>query len=271
MSEHEHGHHHHGHGAEHDDQGMAELLELDGALLAAYLDEVTAWVAELAADPPGRIVDLGAGTGNGTFALAARFPSAEIVAVDNSPRMLERLRAAAEQHNLNSRIGTLEADLTHGWPAIEEPGIVWAALSLHHVPDPEALLRQVRENLQSGGLLVISEMADQPYFLDGEPWEERLHEAIAKRQLGFDPHPDWTATLEKLGFDATRRDFPIEVTEPADLVRRYFLTFLRRMRGGMAEQLTPEDVRTLDEILANDAAGLQPTVRTSRTVWIARR
>jgi SAM-dependent methyltransferase len=263
MSEHHHGHAH-SH-AEHDDAGMAELLELDGAVLAAYLDEVTTWVAELVPEPPARIVDLGAGTGVGTVALATRFPSAEVVAVDNSPRMLERIRAVADP-----RIRTLEADLAHGWPDVDRPDLVWAALSLHHVPDPEALLRQVHERLRPGGLLVISEMPDQPYFLGGDPWEERLHEAIASRHLGFDPHPDWTATLEKLGFHVTRREFPIEVAEPADLVRRYFLTFLRRMRGGMAEQLAPGDLQTLDRILAEDAAGLLPTVRTSRTVWVAR-
>ena len=249
---------------------MAELLELDGALLAGHLADVTAWVAELAPDPPGRIVDLGAGTGNGTLALAGRFPTADLVAVDSSPRMLERIRAAADRHGLGSRIVTREADLGHGWPDVDRPGIVWAALSLHHVPDPEALLRQIHDRLAPGGLLVVSEMADQPYFLDGEPWEERLHEALAARHLGFDPHPDWTATLERLGFTVTRRDFPIEVAEPADLVRRYLLTFVRRMRTGMADQLTPEDLRTLDDIVANDAAGLNPVVRTSRTVWIAR-
>ncbi|MFI5841417.1 class I SAM-dependent methyltransferase [Catenuloplanes sp. NPDC051500] len=266
MSAHQHGHSHshtHNH-AEHDDAGMAELLELDGTVLAAYLEEVMTWVAELAPEQPGRIVDLGAGTGNGSFALAARFPTAEIIAVDNSPRMLDRIRAAGD-----ARITTLEADLAHGWPAVDSPSIVWAALSLHHVPDPEALLRQIRERLLPGGLMVISEMPDQPYFLAGDPWEERLHEAIASRHLGFDPHPDWTATLEKLGFKATRREFPIEVSEPRDLVRRYFLTFLRRMRAGLAEQLDAGDLHTLDRIVADDAAGLLPIVRTSRTVWVA--
>ncbi|MDP9796025.1 SAM-dependent methyltransferase [Catenuloplanes nepalensis] len=258
--------HHH-----HDDSSMAELLELDGAVLAGYLDTVTAWVAGLAADPPKRIVDLGAGTGIGTLALAARFPGAEVVAVDNSPRMLERIRAAAARDGLGGRIATLEADLAGGWPGVERPGLVWAALSMHHVPDPEALLGQIRDALPGDGLLVVSEMPGQPRFLGDDPWEQRLHEAIAERQMGFDPHPDWTATMERLGYRVTRRDFPIEVSEPADLVRRYFLAFLRRMRGAVAERLTAGDLRILDEIVASDAAGRAPAVRTSRTVWAARR
>ncbi|GAB7044431.1 MULTISPECIES: class I SAM-dependent methyltransferase [Catenuloplanes] len=264
-------HHGHGHGHDHhDDEHLAELLELDGAVLTAYHDEVLSWVAERAPEPVGRIVDLGAGTGVGTLALAARFPTAGVVAVDQSPRMLERIRTAAAHRGLGDRVETLAADLAHGWPPVDRPGIVWAALSLHHVPDPPALLRQAGEHLRRGGLLVISEMPDQPYFTDGEPWEARLHEALATRRLGFDPHPDWTGTLTTLGFTATRRDFPIEVAEPADLVRRYFLTFLRRMRGALADQLTPADLHTVDHLLAsNGATGPTPVVRTSRTVWIA--
>lgn len=257
--------------AHHDDSGMAELLELDGMVLAGYLETVTAWLAELVTDPPARIVDLGAGTGNGSLALAARFPAAEIVAVDNSPRMLERLRAAAARHGVGDRIVTREADLAHGWPDLGRPGLVWAALSLHHVPDPEALLRQVHDVLPDDGLLVVSEMPGQPRFLGDDPWEQRLHDAIAKRHMGFDPHPDWTETLGRLGFRVTRRDVPIEVSEPAELVRRYFLVFLRRMRDGLAEHLDAADLRTLDEIVAGDAAGRHPVVRTGRTVWAARR
>ncbi|MDQ0370125.1 class I SAM-dependent methyltransferase [Catenuloplanes indicus] len=257
--------------AHHDDSGMAELLELDGTVLAGHLGTVTGWLAELATDPPARIVDLGAGTGNGSLALATRFPAAGIVAVDNSPRMLERLRTAAARQGLGDRITTLEADLAHGWPATGRPDLVWAALSLHHVPDPEALLRQIHDVLPGDGLLVVSEMPGQLRFLGEDPWEQRLHDAIAKRHLGFDPHPDWTATLARLGFRATRRDFPIEVSEPAELVRRYFLAFLRRMRDHLTEHLDAADLHTLDEIVAGGAAGLAPVVRTGRTVWVARR
>lgn len=256
-----HGHHGHHHD-EHSDLG--EMLELDGAVLRAYQEEVTSWVAETAAADPGRIVDLGAGTGTGTFALAARFPRAEIVAVDSSAPMLDRIRAASLRRDLGDRIRTVEADLAKGWPGIERPDLVWAALSLHHVSDVGTLLGAIRE---LGAPLVITEMAEQPWFLADDPWERRLHDTIARRPLDFDPHPDWTGTLHELGFATTTRTFGIAVSEPADLVRRYFLAFLRRMRH---LPMPADDLRTLDDLLATDAAGRDLTVRTSRTVWIAR-
>ena len=106
--QHRHGHHHGGHhhgdraggppGHQHDEAdeaGLAELLDLDGVVLLGYLDAVVGWVAETAGPAVARVVDLGAGTGTGTVALARRFPEAEVVAVDASAGMLARLAAAA--------------------------------------------------------------------------------------------------------------------------------------------------------------------------------
>jgi SAM-dependent methyltransferase len=42
--------------------------------------------------PPGRILDLGTGTGLAAVAAARRFPSAEVVGIDVSPRMIDEAR-----------------------------------------------------------------------------------------------------------------------------------------------------------------------------------
>jgi trans-aconitate 2-methyltransferase len=49
--------------------------------------------ARIAADSPHRVVDLGAGPGTLTRLLAARWPGAEVLAVDSSPAMIERAGA----------------------------------------------------------------------------------------------------------------------------------------------------------------------------------
>src|SRR4051812_50174853 len=85
--QHAHGHPPHQHAVE-DDAGMAELLDLDAEVLHDYLDTVTDWVAAAAGPGVRRIADLGAGTGNGSLALAARFPTAEVTAVGVSEEKL---------------------------------------------------------------------------------------------------------------------------------------------------------------------------------------
>ena len=149
----------HGPAPEHD-SGLAELLDLDAALgapvLAAALDAASVALAT----PPRRIVDLGAGTGTGTVALATRFTDARVHGLDASPAMLGRLRDAAASAGVADRVDAHLVDLDGDWPAAL-PGSVdlaWAALSLHHVTDPERVLHQVFGALRPGGVLIVTEM-----------------------------------------------------------------------------------------------------------------
>lgn len=86
--------HDHGHG--HDHHALGDLLDLDAAVLQRYWSDVMTWVHSRAPERPvRRVLDVGAGTGAGTIALAARFPDAGVVAVDMSPEMLERVQKRA--------------------------------------------------------------------------------------------------------------------------------------------------------------------------------
>ncbi len=157
-------HHAHAHGPA--DPSLARMLDLDARILHGHQRELTAWVRRLARDTAGRVVvDLGAGTGTGTVALAWRFDRAEVHAVDASAAMLDRVTERAVVDGLADRIRTVHADLDADWPALPPADLVWASLVLHEVADPAGLLARVHDGLAPGGLLAVVEMDGPPRFL----------------------------------------------------------------------------------------------------------
>jgi SAM-dependent methyltransferase len=267
-----------------DVDGQAEILELDAEVLAEHTASITAWLP-LAASPR-QIVDLGCGTGAGAFALLDRFPEAHITAVDSSADLLRRLREKADGHAVADRVHTVQADLDSKWPELGEPDLVWASASLHHMADPDRVLRQVLDTLAHGGLFAVVELAGFPRFLpDDAPefrpgLEKRCHAASERRHAEHMPHrgADWGAKLTAAGFIVEgERTLTVDIAHSrSSAVGRYALSGLRRMREAMTDVVTTEDLTALDQLL--DPSGPHSilrrddlAVRTERTVWAARR
>jgi trans-aconitate methyltransferase len=78
--------HHRDHG--HDWGARAAELEFEGELSLSWAPGAMAWLAERVPEPGG-ILDLGAGPGVFTAALATAFPAAQVTAVDNAPESPE--------------------------------------------------------------------------------------------------------------------------------------------------------------------------------------
>ncbi|MDG6102490.1 class I SAM-dependent methyltransferase [Dactylosporangium aurantiacum] len=280
--------HHHGHHAQHghaahghpdhaghgDHEELADILDLDAEVLHEHLTEVMAWVHEHAA-PATTVLDLGAGTGAGTLALARRFPAARITAVDVSPQMLEHLRHKAAAVGVQERIKTIEADLdTTPSSTLPAADLVWAANSLHHLADPVATLRGIRGAIRPGGHLVALEMEAFPRFLPGDALEERCHAAVAEARAVDMPHlgADWAPLLRAAGFtvEATRR-FEIDLRPPLpEATVRYAQTTLRRLRQGLQDRLSPADLTALEALAEEVPHRRDLVVQARRTAWAAR-
>ena len=254
--------------------GQAEILDLDEQVLAEHIASIVGWLPVEAS--PEQIVDLGSGTGTGTFALLNRFPEARVAAVDSSAEHLHRLRDKAHAAGLDDRVWTVEADLDGAWPDLGTPELVWASASLHHMADPARTLRQVRELLAPGGLLVVVELAGFPRFLPaGElaDLEERAHKASDRWHAERMPHrgADWGPMLTSAGFTVTReRTVTVHIEQSdSDAVGRYALMSLRRLRGSVT--LPAEDLATWDRLLGPEGVALRGdlVVRTERKVWVA--
>ncbi|TXL87143.1 class I SAM-dependent methyltransferase [Streptomyces sp. IB2014 016-6] len=270
--------------ADHDhDHDQAEILDLDAEVLAEHTASITAWLPVEAA--PRRIVDLGSGTGAGTLALLRRFPGAEVTAVDTSAAHLHRLLEKAEAEGVAGQVRTVQADLDTRWPDLGTPDLVWASASMHHMADPDRVLRQVHGMLAPGGLFAVVELAGFPRFLPADApaerpgLEERCHAALDRHHAERMPHrgADWGPKLAAAGLTVEgERTITVNLGPPhTEAVGRYALSSLRRIRGGVAETLAAEDLAALDQLLDADGPyGIvrrdDLTVRTERTVWAAR-
>ncbi|QMU69717.1 class I SAM-dependent methyltransferase [Streptacidiphilus sp. P02-A3a] len=283
-------HAHHHDGPRPDDTHLAELLDLDAEVLHEQLDGLTAWAAELTdGTPPRRILDLGSGTGTGTFALLKRFESAEAEAVDASPQLLQHLADRARALGLADRVHPVRADLDTTWPAaVGTVDLVWASASLHHLADPDRTLREAFAALRPGGLLLAIEMDSVPFprFLPhelglGRPGlEERCHAALTHRHGGDLPDlgSDWGPRLAGAGFTVeAERELAVDLRAPLPAAAgRYAQAALQRMRGGLDGSLSAEDLTTLDLLISDDGPEsvrhrTDLVVRTRRLAWAARR
>ncbi|GAA2657637.1 class I SAM-dependent methyltransferase [Paractinoplanes durhamensis] len=256
---------------------LIEMLDLDAEVLHDYHRDLIAWAGREAADHP-RIVDLGAGSGTGSLSLARELPDAQVTAVDVSPEMLAHLRSRAEAAGLSDRIRTVEADLDQPWPDLGPADVIWASASMHHMADPGRALASAFGALQPGGLLVIAELESFPRFLAGTPDEEvelRGHDAAAKRrhEAGLHMHENWGDRIAQAGFtEVTERHFDIDLRPPLPAAAtRYAKVTLHRMAHGLADRLSPTDLADLEKVITTLPTRADLSIRTERTVWLARR
>lgn len=285
---HQHTPHHgeRGHHPRHtSDRGQAEILDLDAEVLAEHIASITAWLP--LQSEPRQIVDLGCGTGAGTFALLERFPDAHVTAVDTSAGHLQLLREKACARGLQERVRTVQTDLDNDdWPDLGTPDLVWASASMHHMANPDRALASVRELLAPGGLFAVVELAGFPRFLPADApenrpgLEERAHAATDSFHAEHVPHrgADWGPMLTAAGFTVEdERTITVNIEGArSEAIGRYAYGSLQRIRGVAAAGLSPEDLAALDELLDIDSPNRllcreDLTVRTERTVWAARR
>jgi SAM-dependent methyltransferase len=270
----------------HNSPQLAELLDLDAEVLHAYLSDVTAWVRQHAAGPPRRVLDLGAGTGTGTIALARCFAGADVIAVDQSAEMLACIRSRAGDLGLAGRVATVQADLDRAWPDTGPVDVVWASNALHELTRPDRVLADVFAAVRPGGLLAVAEFGAWPRFLPddlglGRPGlEARCHAAVESEAAGPPtPHgTDWGPRLAEAGFaPVVRRTFEIDLRPPLPAAAgRYARAYLQRIRPVLDGRLDAGDLAALDTLIDSDGpAGLlrrgDLRVRSTRTAWIARR
>lgn len=272
MKNHSHAHHH---------GSLADLLDLDATVQHRYLFEVMSWVQARATERPQRILDIGAGPGAGTVALADRFMSANVVAADISPEMLGRVQDRARRGGLAGRVSTAQLDLNGPWAELGLFDVVWASAALHEFADFDATFTKLFSVLNPGGLIAIAEMDAPPRFLGdevGDGIEARIHELLLRETANQSDHPDWSGNLDRAGFiGIEKKSFTIDfMLDAGGIGGRYAQACFRRIQQFVAPRLSDSD-REMLEVLVADGGPLSLRnrddlhLRAMRTAWAAHR
>jgi trans-aconitate 2-methyltransferase len=122
----------------------AQYLKFAGPRLRPALD----LLQRIDVEAPANVYDLGAGAGNVTRLIAARWPQARVVGVDSSAEMLAK--AAAE----NPRIEWRRADLA-AWRPDRPADVIYSNAALHWLDGHDRLLPGLLRGLAPGGVLAV--------------------------------------------------------------------------------------------------------------------
>jgi tRNA (cmo5U34)-methyltransferase len=125
-----------------------ELIAADVPAYEELQQRIAAETELIAAE---RILDLGAGTGETARAVRSRHPAAQIVAVDASRGMLDRV----DVRGVETRVARLQDPLPDG-----PFDLVVSALAVHHLDAAEKrdLFARVRDVLRPGGRFVLGDV-----------------------------------------------------------------------------------------------------------------
>ncbi|MDQ8190750.1 metalloregulator ArsR/SmtB family transcription factor [Roseibacillus persicicus] len=126
------------------------------------------------------VADLGAGEGTAAQLFAQR--AAQVIAIDNSPKMVEFGQDLAKKHqlpNLEFRLGEIEEI------PIEDNSVDLALLSqaLHHAQNPGKALTEAHRILKPGGTLVVLDLLQHSFEQARELYHD-LHLGFSEIHLG---------------------------------------------------------------------------------------
>ncbi|AIR07096.1 MULTISPECIES: carboxy-S-adenosyl-L-methionine synthase CmoA [Cedecea] len=116
-------------------------------------------LAERFVQPHSQVYDLGCSLGAATLSVRRniRHDSCKIIAVDNSPAMVERCRRHLDAFKAQTPVEVIEGDIRH--ISIENASMVVLNFTLQFLEpdDRQLLLNKIWQGLKPGGALVLSE------------------------------------------------------------------------------------------------------------------
>ena len=191
-------------------------------------------LARLPIEAPQTVVDLGCGTGNVAKILAARWPRARIVGIDNSAEMLAVAKASTAGGTQHEWI---HADLAD-WAPKEPVAVVFSNAALHWHDDHATLFPRIFGWVAPGGMLAV-QMPDQyaapshvalAAVVSSERWRDQLGPCAAAISCRCQPQaisgcspprlPRWTRGRRSISMCCRRQRTAFIRSSPGRRARR---------------------------------------------------
>lgn len=111
-------------------------------------------LARVPTDNPGRVYDLGCGSGNTTRLLQQRWPDARITGVDSSPEMLAEARRASADSKARHPLDYIQGELAT-WLPSDPVDLLYSNAALHWLGNHETLFPKLMRSLAPHGVLAV--------------------------------------------------------------------------------------------------------------------
>jgi ubiquinone/menaquinone biosynthesis C-methylase UbiE len=132
------------------------------------------WLNALHLKPGDRVLEIGAGPGFVSFALADRVgPTGVVYALDQSAEALAHLERRQRERGIR-HIQRIVADAATAQPDRVQAGSALITMVLHHADDPAEILRSVVRFVPPGAPVVIGEFHPDSPCSEGPPHNHRL-------------------------------------------------------------------------------------------------
>jgi ubiquinone/menaquinone biosynthesis C-methylase UbiE len=208
-----------------------EALAYD-LVVSRYVSVVHAGFAETVINlspPEGKFLDIGTGTGWDAILVAKNTSNIQVTAVDLSDEMLKFASCNASKERVDNKINFIKGD-AKSLPFNDRSfDAVFCQNMLHHLPEPEKMLAEIKRVVKSDGAIIIRDLVRHSKFMNaicvnilGINYNKTMKEEYRKSILAALSEQEWLKLKNRMDMPGLRftKQFLTHVSIERPSIRR---------------------------------------------------